>query len=105
LGGFSKEAPLDGEAVGLPLTVSYLETETTMYTPCDFSTDDIKALGDFPDYATLSGVPLPRPYPEFDIKRAIPRPYRPFRWSYHQTMCKWRHDVLTTITLLIYTKL
>jgi hypothetical protein len=74
--------------------MSYLEAKTPMFTPCGFSTDDIKALGDFPDYATLSGVPLPRPYPEFDIKKAIPRPYRPFRWAYHQTMCKWTQDEL-----------
>jgi hypothetical protein len=40
----------------------------------------------FPDYAALTGVPAPDPYVGFDIKRAIPRPYRPFRWKYHQTM-------------------
>ena len=49
---------------------------------------EIRALGDFPDYSTLSGVPLPEPYLEHDITKALPRPYRPFRWSYHQTMCK-----------------
>lgn len=49
---------------------------------------EIQQLGDFPDYATLSGVPLPEPYPAFDVKKAMPRPYRPFRWAYHQTMCK-----------------
>jgi hypothetical protein len=59
-----------------------------MFTPCEFSTEEIKALGDFPDYVTLSGVPLPEAYPEFDINKAKPRPYRPFRWNYHQTMCK-----------------
>ena len=48
---------------------------------------EVRALGDFPDYAKLSGVPLPQPYPECNIERAIPRPYRPFRWAYHQTMC------------------
>jgi len=58
------------------------------YTPTAFSTEDIKALGDFPDYAELSGVPLPEPYPEFVIEKALPRPYRPFRWAYHQTMCR-----------------
>ena len=51
--------------------------------------DEIKALGDFPDYEALSGVPLPEPYKEFDIKTALPRPYRPFRWQYHQTMCEY----------------
>jgi hypothetical protein len=72
----------------LPLTMSYLETKTPMFTPCGFSINEIKALGDFPDYAELSGVPLPQPYHGFDIRKALPRPYRPFRWSYHQTMCK-----------------
>ncbi|KAG2421797.1 hypothetical protein HFD88_005773 [Aspergillus terreus] len=55
---------------------------------------DIKSLGKFPDYAALSGVPLPRSYLEFDINKALPRPYGPFRWAYHQTMSlsKMDHD-------------
>lgn len=57
-------------------------------TATGFTVEEIKRLGDFPDYATLSGVPLPEPYKEFDIKTAKPRPYRPLRWAYHQTMCK-----------------
>lgn len=61
-------------------------TQRTVYTPAEFSNHEIKALGDFPDYATLSGVPLPKAYPEFDISTAKPKPYRPFRWVYHQTM-------------------
>lgn len=56
-------------------------------TATGFTLDEIRQLGDFPDYATLSGVPLPEPYKEFDIKTAKPRPYRPLRWAYHQTMC------------------
>lgn len=72
----------------LPMNSSYLEASNDMYTPCEFSVAQIKALGDFPDYATLSGVPLPEPYLNFDIQKALPRPYRPFRWAYHQTMCK-----------------
>lgn len=71
----------------LPMTADYRTSPGNLYTPTGFSIDDIKALGDFPNYATLSGVPLPGPYPEHDIERAKPRPYRPFRWSYHQTMC------------------
>jgi hypothetical protein len=47
---------------------------------------EVRGLGDFPDYSTLSGVPLPEAYPEHDINKALPRPYRPFRWTYHQTM-------------------
>ncbi|KAH7112140.1 hypothetical protein B0J11DRAFT_187640 [Dendryphion nanum] len=79
-------SPPDSRTSCLPLTTSYLEAKSPMFTPTEFSTEEIKALGDFPDYATLSGVPLPRPYHEFDIKKALPRPYRPFRWNYHQTM-------------------
>ncbi len=72
----------------LPMTRSYfLENETPKYTPTGFSTAEIKALGDFPAYDVLSGVPLPKPYAGFDPARALPRPYRPFRWAYHQTMC------------------
>jgi hypothetical protein len=45
-------------------------------------------MGDFPAYDILSGIPLPEPYVNFDPAKAVPRPYRPFRWAYHQTMCK-----------------
>lgn len=62
-------------------------SDWSQYTPTGFATADIKKLGRFPDYAALSGVPLPRSYLEFDINKALPRPYRPFRWTYHQTMC------------------
>lgn len=58
------------------------------------SNKEIEAYGDFPDYAMLSGVRLPDPYPEFNIEKALPRPYRPFRWNYHQTM-----GMLSTPTL------
>jgi hypothetical protein len=72
----------------VPMETSYLDADDCMHMPCGFSVREIKALGDFPDYSTLSGVPLPRPYPEFNIKKALPRPYRPLRWAYHQTMCR-----------------
>lgn len=58
-------------------------------TATGFTVDEIRRLGDFPDYATLSGVPPPEPWKEFQIETALPRPYRPFRWAYHQTMCKY----------------
>ncbi|KAL7274876.1 hypothetical protein RUND412_002209 [Rhizina undulata] len=48
--------------------------------------EEIEAYGDFPDYAQLSGVRLPVSYENFNIDTALPRPYRPFRWAYHQTM-------------------
>lgn len=64
----------------------YRKVDDSKYSYAGFSIQEIKALGDFPDYATLSGVPLPDAYEQFDIDRAKPRPYRPFRWAYHQTM-------------------
>jgi hypothetical protein len=42
--------------------------------------------GEFPDYSALSGVPLPKPLKVFDLSKAKPRPYRPFRWNYVQNM-------------------
>jgi len=72
----------------VPLKASYLSVDPSMFMPCQFSIKEIQSLGNFPDYATLSGVPLPKPYLDFDIRTALPRPYRPFRWTYHQTMCK-----------------
>ncbi|KAI5361853.1 hypothetical protein Slin15195_G055040 [Septoria linicola] len=59
-------------------------------TATGFSLRDILELGDFCDYATLSGIALPCAYHEFDIDKALPRPYRPFRWAYHQTMSMTR---------------
>jgi len=61
-------------------------------TPTGFTMEEITALGQFPDYATLSGVPLPEPHPTFDINKALPRPYRPVRWPYHQTMSLTKLD-------------
>lgn len=57
------------------------------YVASGFRVKEVKALGDFPDYSELSGVPDPEAYENFDVSKAIPRPYRPFRWAYHQTMC------------------
>lgn len=73
----------------LPTTRSYdLNNDSPKYTPTGFSTTEIKAMGDFPAYNLLSGVPLPQPYEGFDHTKALPRPYRPLRWAYHQTMGK-----------------
>lgn len=66
----------------------YREASSSTYTPMGISVGEVKALGDFPDYPKLSGVPLPEAYKEFKIETAIARPYRPFRWAYHQTMCR-----------------
>ena len=87
-----KPSTLDGASEekgrqSIPIDVAFENADPKAYTPCEFSAEEIRALGDFPDYATLSGVPLPKAYHEFDITKALPRPYRPFRWAYHQTMC------------------
>ncbi|KAF2086487.1 hypothetical protein K490DRAFT_74428 [Saccharata proteae CBS 121410] len=79
-------AALSKPRENVALDQNIFEAERTVYTPTEFSSEEVKALGDFPDYATLSGVPLPKPYTGFDIKTARPRPYRPLRWAYHQTM-------------------
>lgn len=77
----------------LPSTRAVDWNQDNLYTPTGFSMQDIRALGRFPDYSTLTGVPYPKPYgPQFDIKKAIFRPFRPFRWSYHQTMAHYRFD-------------
>jgi hypothetical protein len=74
----------------MALEANYTDVDGSKHTPTGFSVDEIKALGDFPNYAELSGVPLPEAYSNFDIDKALPRPYRPFRWTYHQTMCMSR---------------
>ncbi|KAJ7349261.1 hypothetical protein DFH08DRAFT_1079604 [Mycena albidolilacea] len=38
------------------------------------------------DYFILTGVRAPVPLLDFDVDQAKARPYRPFRWEYHQTM-------------------
>ncbi|OJJ56494.1 hypothetical protein ASPSYDRAFT_156656 [Aspergillus sydowii CBS 593.65] len=68
--------PLEGDVTHLHGT----------YTPTGISSNDIRRLGRFPDYAMLSGVRLPEPLPHVDINTACARPYRPVRWPYHQTM-------------------
>lgn len=78
------------------------ETAKAKYLPHGFSTAEIQALGDFPAYDILSGVRLPKPYEDFDPAKALPRPYRPFRWAYHQTMCKTLVRQLLTKPNLIY---
>lgn len=85
----------------LPTTRTYdLDNASPKYTPTGFSTAEIKAMGDFPAYDVLSGVPLPEPYENFDPTKAIQRPYRPFRWAYHQTMCKSTRGLIWPV--LIY---
>ena len=80
--------PIESGRNCVPLSTPFDKLDGELLTPCGFSVYEIRQLGDFPDYATLSGVPAPQPYKDFDINKALPRPYRPFRWAYHQTMCK-----------------
>ena len=80
-------SPIEFKKGLIPFTADYRECGPSTYTPMEISIEEIRALGDFPDYARLSGVPLPKKYEQFNIETALPRPYRPFRWSYHQTMC------------------
>jgi len=70
----------------IPFEKAYREADPSTYTPMGITIGEVEALGDFPDYSKLSGVPLPEAYDEHKVETAIPRPYRPFRWSYHQTM-------------------
>ncbi|KAM0283081.1 hypothetical protein ACHAQH_002684 [Verticillium albo-atrum] len=76
----------------VPLDADYRKCDPASFNYSGFRFADICALGDFPDYAKLSGVPLPSPLLDFDVDRAPPRPYRPFRWSYHQTMSLSKMD-------------
>ncbi|KAL8769388.1 MAG: hypothetical protein Q9209_004616 [Squamulea sp. 1 TL-2023] len=72
----------------VPFTADFrtCKSPATTYTPMGISISEVTSLGDFTDYAELSGVPLPEPYLDFKIESALPRPYRPLRWGYHQTM-------------------
>jgi hypothetical protein len=71
--------------------VHHATLEGDRVSPTGYTLEGIYRLGDFPDYAILSGVPLPNVYQNFNINTALPRPYRPFRWAYHQTMDKMRY--------------
>ncbi|KAJ4256924.1 hypothetical protein NW762_009020 [Fusarium torreyae] len=84
----AKSKPTTSELVKsqLPSTRTQDLSINGQYTPTGFSSQEIRAMGAFPDYSVLSGVPHPKPVPQFDIKTAEFRPFRPFRWTYHQTM-------------------
>ncbi|KAJ4359182.1 hypothetical protein N0V85_009468 [Neurospora sp. IMI 360204] len=98
LPGFDKAdvqavAPEMLKSQALPTVTTPHFDQEGFYTPTGFSTQDIKKLGRFPDYAALSGVRDPHPVPEnWDITKAKFRPYRPFRWGYHQHMALMKYD-------------
>lgn len=91
----------DKDGIGLasrqfiPMVTEINASNPSASSPTSFTVREIEKLGRFPDYAKLSGVPLPKPYPGFDINKALPRPYRPLRWAYHQTMCMCKVSVLS----------
>lgn len=70
------------------------------YSPTGVTVEEIRTLGDFPDYEALSGVLAPTAYEGFEIENAVARPYRPFRWKYHQTMCKSFDHLARVFTML-----
>ncbi|KAE8341041.1 hypothetical protein BDV24DRAFT_174932 [Aspergillus arachidicola] len=81
----------------IPLDSNIRDLHGTFYSPTGFSNDDVICLGRFPDYATLIGVRLPEPQPDFNLHTAIARPYRPIRWPYNQTM----GEFVSTITMVV----
>ncbi|KPM34258.1 hypothetical protein AK830_g12316 [Neonectria ditissima] len=70
----------------LKLDADYRVANPSTYVFSGFTVGEVRGLGNFPNYAALSGVPPPSPLTNFNIDTATPRPYRPFRWAYHQTM-------------------
>ncbi|KAH8686469.1 hypothetical protein BGZ61DRAFT_495137 [Ilyonectria robusta] len=76
----------------LKLDEDYRLAKPSSYVFSGFSVGDIRGLGNFPNYAAISGVPLPSPVKNFNIQNALARPYRPFRWAYHQTMSYKKMD-------------
>lgn len=105
LGLETDTSPSTLQAKALPTTRAQDLSQDDQYTPTGFSTQEIRALGTFPDYASLSGVRHPRPCSaDFDISKATFRPFRPFRWNYHQTMCM-RHPEDTSLTTMDQTRL
>ncbi len=96
LSGFEKSNPMREtppkvlSSKALPTTTAADLNKNNQYTPTGFSTQEIRALGRFPDYSILSGVRHPIPVsPDWDITKATFRPYRPFRWNYHQHMGRY----------------
>ena len=87
----SKLATLPHNPHFIPLGKPYDQLRGDELTPTGFIVDEVRSLvGSMSDYAKLSGVPLPEPvWDGWTIENAKPRPYRPLRWKYAQTMCKY----------------
>lgn len=93
---------LDGQ---LPIECPWTLADGNAYLPTGFKIAEIRALGDFPSYADLSGVPLPKPYEGFDLENTSARPYRLVRWPYDQTMGKLKPQVSPSLRIFAYTYL
>lgn len=83
---FANEYPPSRRPFAALPELSAKPTLEDVLTVTGFTKEDVESLGRFPDYSRLSGVPHPVPVPNLDIKKATFRPFRPFRWAYHQTM-------------------
>ncbi|KAL2680456.1 hypothetical protein Neosp_008057 [[Neocosmospora] mangrovei] len=89
--GTAADLTFDNKRI-LEIDKDYRLADPSSYIFSGFSVREVLSLGDFPDYAKLSGVPLPSPLPNFNVDKAVPRPYRPLRWVYHQTMAFKKMD-------------
>lgn len=117
LSGLAPDIVRDSKSLSTPgiqllgLESHYKLANSSTYVYSGFTIGEITSLGHFPDYAKLSGFPAPTPLANFNIDAARPRPYRPFRWPYHQTMCKYKKPIrvyispLTVMPTLALTKL
>lgn len=86
-GPYTTPAPEVLSRRAIPSTSTPDWDKDDQFTPTGFATQDLRALGRFPDYSVITGTRYPKPYGDhFDINKAIFRPQRPFRWNYHQTM-------------------
>ena len=70
----------------IPWDADWRACSDESFFPSGIRLGEVRKLGEFPDYAMLSGVPAPEAYKGFVLEKAVHRPYRPFRWGYHQTM-------------------
>lgn len=96
-GPYTTPTPEVLSRLAIPSTSTPDWDKDNQFTPTGFSTQDLRALGRFPDYSVITGTRYPKPYGDhFDIKKAVFRPFRPFRWSYHQTMGKLSFSYLVT---------
>ena len=78
--------PVDLRTGLIALDQDYQKCDANKVLPNGLRIQEIQAISDFPDFDLLTGYPHPQPYHDFNIDKALPRPYRPYRFPYHQTM-------------------